>query len=60
MSGMPPHPHGVESEGNLLLGGASAAAAAAATRRAGLGRFGLLSDATVIHVCGFCAPEALL
>ena len=57
---MPAHPHGVQPEGTLLLSGASAAAAAAATRRAGLGRFGLLSDATLLQICGFCAPEALL
>ena len=57
---MPPHPLGVEPEGNLFLQAASVKAEAVAVRCRGLGaRLARLGDATVLDVLSFLAPSAL-
>ena len=57
---MPPHPYGVEPEGNILLQEGDAVARAHAMRREGLGFFfARLDDNTILKICGFMKPAAL-
>ena len=56
---LPPHPDGVELEGNLLLQGPEAAAAAHVARATGLGFFSWLDDNTILAICKCAEPNTL-
>jgi len=56
---LPPHPHGVEPEGNLWALGQGGAAAALAKRATGLGSLALLDDVMLLRVLQFNEPPAL-
>lgn len=58
---VPPHPYGVQPEGNLWLLEPGAAAAAAAARAAGLGElFASLDDPTILRIVGHAGEPATL
>ena len=56
---LPTHAQGVEPEGNLLLRSREETQLAHAARRAGLGIFAQLSDATILRICSCATPGAL-
>lgn len=59
-AGLPPHPHGVEPEGNLLLEPRAAASSARVLRCSGLGPLlARLDDALLLKICGFVEPDVL-
>ena len=56
---VPPHPYGVQPEGNLWLMEPGAAHAARTARTSGLGKLADLDDLTVLRICSFAGPSML-
>jgi hypothetical protein len=56
---VPPHPYGVQPEGNLWLLEPGAALAAKTTRMSGLGKLAELDDLTVLRICSYAGPTML-